>query len=526
MLDDKGPRPLTGTAMLELVARGAGALAERGVAAGDRVGLVMNTSVAFLAAFFGAWWLGAAAVPLAPPTMRQDAEHEAARLQRALNASHARLVVAMESARPLLETGPCPVLAPETLLVGAVHDRPADALALALIQFSSGSTGHPKGVALHDVHLQANAAAIGAVLQCGPDDVGISWLPLHHDMGLIGSLLYTQLAGVPTVLMPPDYFIRRPSRWLKAIAEYGGTLSNAPNFAYQLCAQLSPHGLDGLDLSRWKLALVGAEPIRAPMLEAFAARFAAHGFDPRAFVPTYGLAEATLAVAMTRSGEGATVDRIQRVTYEEDHVATPAGPSEADVREVVAVGPAMPGFGIEIRDPEGRALPERQVGEVCVQAPSLMAGYFEEPDATAAALENGWLHTGDLGYMAEGRLFISGRLKDLIIRGGCKYHPQDLEAIAEEHPAVRMGGASAFMVTDDPERPERVIVLVETRWTEEGPTALAETLRVNIFEGSGLRVDEVVPVAPQSLPKTTSGKIRRLEARRRYLAGEVVRVDG
>ncbi|MBM3271141.1 MAG: AMP-binding protein, partial [Candidatus Sericytochromatia bacterium] len=385
---------------------------------------------------------------------------------------------------------------------GPAGPAPVAARDLALIQFSSGSTGDPRGVCLSLFNLEENLEAIGAVMRPRPDDVGVAWLPLHHDMGLIGCLLFTQRCGIPLVLLSPEYFIRGPARWLRTMSDFGATMTSAPNFAYRLCAALPAAQVADLDLSRLRAALVGAEPVQPPVLRAFAARYAPAGFDPACFVPTYGLAEATLAVAMTPPGRGMQLDG-----------------------DLPSVGPAIPGVAIEIRDEAtGATLPEGQVGEIVVRAPSVTAGYVGDAAATAAALADGALRTGDLGYLRGGELFVSGRIKDLIIKGGQKYHPQDLEALAERHAAVRAGGVSAFLVPRAADREDRLVLVAEVLPQAATPDVAPE-IRRHVQEVLGVRVDEVVLVVPQQLPRTTSGKLRRSEARDRFLAGRFVRAD-
>ncbi len=612
LLDEQGPRQLSGSDLVGLAARYARALADLGVGRGDRVGLALPTGEDFLGAFFGAWALGAAAVPLAPMSARQDPAQEAVRLGRPLHAVGAKVAIVTQPAAELLRGASTlfpgrgvsvPAVAPEELhfpealhapagliagaqaglLPGApagsslqagmpaglldgapAGSRPGPAMGsrsgsatgslagarvgsphcsamligaqagsatgslqdLAVVQFSSGSTGHPKGVCLSFANLLANIEAIGAVMRPQESDAGVSWLPLHHDMGLIGCLLFTQFYGIPVVLMAPEFFIRMPARWLAALSQYRATMTSAPNFAYQLCSSLPDSHVQGLDLSCMRAALVGAEPIRTSALRAFATRFAPHGFSSAAFVPTYGLAEATLAVSMTPPGEGMHTDRIDQAIYEAEHRAVPVSPEDPAGREIVGVGAPMPGLTVAILHPEtGEPVAEREVGEICVAGPSVMGGYHSDPEATTGAVRNGRLRTGDLGYMSGGQLFIAGRIKDLIIKGGHKYHPQDLEAVAEEHAAVRVGGSSAFLVPRADDRDERLVLVVEIAPATGRDADVGQEIRRRVFEAAGIRVDEVVMVVPQQLPRTTSGKIRRAEARRRFLAGQLKRLD-
>lgn len=518
LFEGEGPRAYTGADLSALAMGWAARLQQAGLGQGDRLALVLPTSEAFLGAFFGAWMLGATVVPLAPPTPGQDPEHEALRLFRTLAKAEPRLAITPHETRLLLPDAPCLLLTPDELPRAASDAKPPADPGGGIIQFSSGSTGHPKGAVLGWPQLLANARAIRDVLEIGPRDVIVSWLPMHHDMGLIGTLLTSQVAGCHLVLMPSQHFIQRPIRWLKALSDFGGTLSVAPNFAYQLCTRLPASQLAELDLSRWRSALVGAEPVRAATLRAFAERMEPQGFDPSALAPTYGLAEATLAVAMTRPGVGMRVERLARSAYEEHRSAIHAEDLEAAAQEIVCVGPPMPGVTLAIRDEGGADLPERAIGEIWVQSPSLMDRYLGDSAASQEALQGGFLRTGDLGYLSAGHLYVTGRVKDLIIRGGCKYHPQDLESSAEALPEVRNGGAIAFSYSREFGAPEHLVMLVETRLQEASEReALHQAVRTRIMDDVGLRVDEVILLPARSLPKTTSGKVRRAEARRLHL---------
>lgn len=480
--------------------------------------MALTTSEELLGALFGTWWLGAAVVPLAPVAPRQSSQAEAERLTRALLASDARLAIFPAATQALFETTPVPMVTPEALPQGEGSATPFPTRDLAVLQFSSGSTGHPKGVALGDQQLAANLSAIQEVVQATDADRGVSWLPLHHDMGLIGTLLYPLAAGFDLYLMAPEHFIMMPWLWLQALTQVRATLTTAPNFAYQLMTKLPPTRLAGVDLSSLRVAMVGAEPVRPETLEAFTERFMPLGFRPAAWVPTYGLAEATLAVTMTRPTEGPTYDRVSSARYRDEHQAVPTEADEPQARLLTSVGEPLPGYELSIRDEAGQQLPERQVGEIWVKAPSLMHGYHGMPDLSAQVLQEGYLRTGDLGYMANGRLYVSGRLKDLIIKGGCKYHPQDLEGVAEVNAEVRAGGTAAFTVG---EADERLVMVIETK-VKEGLGEVSQRIRTQVMEAIGVRLDEVVLVRPHQLPKTTSGKIRRQEAKRRFLAGEFV----
>lgn len=515
LLTATGPRPLKGTDLLKLARRWAGGLAAAGVRPGDRVAMALGTSEDLLGALFGSWWLGAAVVPLAPINPRQSPASEAERLTRALVAADARLAIFPAKTQALFETAPVPMLAPKALAPGVGPETPAATRDLAVLQFSSGSTGHPKGVALGDRQLAANLSAIQEVVGATSADRGVSWLPLHHDMGLVGTLLYPLSAGFDLYLMAPEHFIMMPWLWLQAMTHVKATLTAAPNFAYQLLTKLSPGRLEGTDLSSLRVAMVGAEPVHPLTLETFTERFAPMGFRREAWIPTYGLAEATLAVTMTRPEEGPTYDRVVTATYQDEHRAVVPESDDQPSRLLTSVGEPLPGYELSLRSEAGHEVPERQVGEIWIKAPSLMTGYYGAPELSAQVLQGGYLRTGDLGYLAGGKLYVSGRLKDLIIKGGCKYHPQDLEGVAEANSEVRAGGSAAFTVG---ESDERLVMVVETK-LQEGLAEVSQRIRSQIMEAVGVRVDEVRMVGTNQLPKTTSGKIRRQEAKRLFLAG-------
>lgn len=522
-----GFKTYSGNQLCELAGRYAASFVAQGVKPGDRIALVLPTGEPFIGAFFGAWWAGAVAMPMAPPMQRQDLAHERARLMHTLKVAKPRLLVTEAAWLDAFDDAPVTVVLPEALNQGEPIAMPSNEGDLAIIQFSSGSTGHPKGIMLRDEQIHANMAAISAAIQEGPDDRIVSWAPFHHDMGLIGVLIWSQYAGVRVAIMPPEAFIFDPSLWLKAIDQQRATLSVAPNFAYQICARLSPQRLEGLDLSCWRVSIIGAEPIRPSSMRAFLDKMAPYGVRPEILMPTLGIAEATLCVSTMPVGEGLRLDRIDRQAYYADRVAKPAEAEETEYLEIPSVGVPMLETIVEIRGESGQTLPERQVGEICVKSGSVMVGYFEAPEATAEALtDDGFLRTGDLGYMADGYVYISGRIKDMIIRGGSNYYPQDLEAVCEAHEAVRMGGCAAFVVESGQERTERVVVLAEVRKGMAPPPDLARELRSRIHEATGLRVDDVILLKPYQVPKTTSGKIRRAEARQRYLAGTIERFDG
>jgi acyl-CoA synthetase (AMP-forming)/AMP-acid ligase II len=437
-----------------------------------------------------------------------------------LFASEASAVVTSSDVAPLIDPSSRAVLS-----IDALRDAPPlrspvppSLSAIALLQFTSGSTAAPKGVVLTHDNLAANTSAIASVLNLSATDVGVSWLPLYHDMGLIGMLLAAIYGCVDLVIMSPTLFLKRPTKWLEAISAYRGTISFAPNFAYDLCLRrVKPSQIDALDLSSWRVAGCGAEPIRPDTLRAFADHFKSTGFRESAFVPSYGLAEHSLAVTMAPNG--VKVDEVDSIRLVRDSRAVPAAPGASSVR-VVGCGRPLAGHAVRIVDEEGRELPERHIGRIVASGPSVMSGYFNEPGATAETLRSGWLQTGDLGYVAGGELFVCGRTKDLIIRHGRKYHPPDLESTIADLEGIRSSGVVVFAVNRLAET-EQVIAVLEARASATS-IDIVDHVRRRVRETAGLELDRVVLAPPGTIPRTTSGKVRRAETRARFEAGTLL----
>lgn len=492
----------------------ASALQARGVKRGDRVLVVLPTGLEFIALFFALQLVGAVAVPAYPPLRAKGLQDYQERLSRLIGVATPALVVTFARVRLVVESAAfqagshAPVVEPSALVGDAAAFKHGLVASedLSLVQFSSGSTGSPKGVMLTHANLLANLASVLAVIQPTPEDVNCSWLPLYHDMGLIGGLLMPLYCGNPLVLLSPQSFLLDPKRWLWAIHRRRATISTAPNFAYQLIAsRVADEELEGLDLSSWRLALNGAEPVVPGTLEAFAKRMAPHGFDARALTPVYGLAEAALGAVFPELGRGPVLDTVDPDVLASEARAVPA---EAG-RAIPSVGRALPGFAVRVAGAEGAPLAEREVGEIQLQGPSLMAGYLNAPEPTAAAFADGWLRTGDLGYMADGELYIVGRSKDLILKGGRNYAPQDLEQAAEQIPGVRKGCVIAFGVADAALGTEAVVVVAETKEPESAHQAIARAIQTRVAESVGLQPDHVTLVPPGTVPKTSSGKLQR-----------------
>ncbi len=513
----------------ETVAAGLGA---RGLTPGQPVALVLPTGADFFRSFLGILLAGGVPVPLYPPLRPAQIEEHLNRQAAILaNAEAPFLITVPEglgAARLLRARLPRlrALVTPQELAAagGRLHQR-RDAADLALIQYTSGSTGDPKGVALTHANLLANIRAMGTAIDVRGDDVFVSWLPLYHDMGLIGAWLGSLYHGHPLVVMSPLAFVARPRRWLHALHRHRGTLSAAPNFAYELCAaRLTEDELEGLDLSAWRVAFNGAEPVHAATLERFIARFAPYGFRRAAMTPVYGLAECSVGLAFPPLGRGPLVDHVLRSSLEPGREVRPGDPADPRTAHVPACGRALPGHEIRVVDAAGRELPERTVGRIQFRGPSATAGYYRNPAATAALLHDGWLDSGDYGYLADGEIRVTGRAKELIIRAGRNLYPYDLERAVAQVPGVRRTGVAVFASPDPATGEERLVVLAETR--ERDPQArerIRSAIRDRSVELLEIPPDDIVLAPPRTVPKTSSGKIRRAACRALYERGALTR---
>jgi len=506
-------------------ARAAGALACAGVHPGDRVAIVLRTEPAFLDAFLGAAVLGAVPVPLYPPVRLGRLAEWIAATARMIEVSGACLVVSGGASARLLGEAvararpPLGWLASERLLAAEPPRAGQAALPddLALVQFSSGSTVDPKPVALTHRALTAQIAALVALVRPTPADVLVSWLPLYHDMGLIGCLLGALSYPGPLVLLPPEHFLARPSLWPRAIARHRGTISAAPSFGYAYAAERAPEAeLAGLDLSSWRIALDGAEPVSPLVLRRFAERFGPHGLDPRALLPVYGLSEAALAVTFCPPRWPLrTVRADARRLAAEGRLA----PGE---REIASVGVPVPGVEVEVRGASGEVLPEGRVGRIHVRSPSLMREYLGQEAATAAALRGGWLDTGDLGFAVDGELYVHGRAKDVVVVRGANHAPEEFEGCLGGIAGLRPGCAVALGRPGESGEEGLWILAERGAGAPQGDDErLLEAVRRAVTEASGIAPAGVRILSPGTLPRTSSGKLRRGEARRRLEAGEL-----
>jgi 1-acyl-sn-glycerol-3-phosphate acyltransferase len=513
----------------------AAGLTERGYSVGDAVAIMLPTGSEFFAAFYGALYAGCVPVPLYPPARPSQLEDHLRRIAGILQNAEARLLITVGQAKPLahLLRPRCMSLrtvatVADLALPGGQFARPAVmADATAFLQYTSGSTGNPKGVVLSHANLLANVRAMWRASSVSSADTFLSWLPLYHDMGLIGACIGSLYVGYRLALMSPLEFLAKPSRWLWAIHLHRATASAAPNFAYELCLnKLADAELEGLDLGCWRLAFNGAEPVSADTVERFAKRFARYGFRREAMFTVYGLAEGVLGVTFPPLGRGPLIDRVNRAALMRDAVAKPAGPDDAHALRVVSCGVPLPKHEVRVVDAAGHELPERAQGLIQFRGPSATKGYYKNPSANASLFDGDWLNTGDLGYFAAGELYLIGRQKDIIVRGGANIHPADLEAAVANLRAVRKGGVAVFPATDPRTGTERLVVLAEVRETDaEERRQIAAAITRLAVDQIGMPPDDIVLAPPRSVLKTSSGKIRRIACRELYEQGALNRTQ-
>ena len=531
-------------------ARYGGALQALGLKKGDRVALILPTNEDFVLCFFGAIRAGLVPVPIYPPLGLANLQAYLDNTRHIVAKSGARILVTPSKIKRLLGTvqAACPSLE-EVVAVEGIREslEPLKPEKIGMddvcfLQFTSGSTSRPKGVTLTHANLAANIKCImHDGLKVRPDDVGVSWLPLYHDMGLIGFVLAPVMHKIPVVYLPPLLFLKRPVSWLQTFTRHKGTIAYAPNFAYALCQKrIRPKDLEGIDLSTWRVAGCGAEPIRPETLESFAAMMKPVGFKAEALLPSYGMAESSLAVAFQHLGGGVETINVDGDELWSDNCAKHVPADNDRAVRLVSCGRAFPDHKIEIFHPDD-ALSESplaagRVGEIRIAGPSVMRGYWEDVERTTSAFAGPFLRTGDLGFLDDGRLFICGRSKEVIIVNGRNYYPQDMEWEAAKVAGVRKGNVVAFGARapngQDSDR-ERVIVAFEMQSDVGNEAAraarsqeLAVGVRKAVQEGMSLTVDDAVALPPGALPKTSSGKLQRAKTRELYEAGELAKRTG
>jgi 1-acyl-sn-glycerol-3-phosphate acyltransferase len=532
---EQGPceEPITYRELHDEAVRAAAGLVAGGLESGQSVAIMLPTSREFFAAFLGAMFAGGVPVPIYPPARRSQLEEHLRRQSGILgNCLATTLVTVPEArlvARLLRASTPSLKRIVSVAELGAAAapaptPRPGPGASdTAFLQYTSGSTGNPKGVILSHANLLANIRAMGCAARVTPADVFVSWLPLYHDMGLIGAWLSSLYFALPLIIMPPTDFLARPERWLWAIHRYRATLSAGPNFAYEMCAtRVDESRLAGLDLSSWRIAFNGAEPVGSATITHFAKRFAAYGFDPRAQTPVYGLAESAVGLAFPPLHRGPLVDRIDRARLAESAVAAPPAVDDAHALLVVSCGEPLPGHEVRVVDATERELAERHEGRIQFRGPSATSGYFRNPEATHTLFDGDWLDTGDVGYIAAGELYVTGRAKDVIIRGGQHIHPQEAESAIGNIAGIRKGCVVVFGVADRAAGTEKVIVLAETRETDPSrQEALRQVVAEQVAWLLGAPADDVIMAPPHTVLKTSSGKLRRAACRDLYERGMV-----
>lgn len=533
--DDGSERVITYGELWGAASRIAAGLQGRGISRGETVALMLPTGFDFLSSFQGTLLAGAVAVPIYPPVRLDRLAEYAERQAGILRSAGVRIMITIPRAKIIAEVlkSMVPTLddvvtadelarSPQGSLRVTPQSSPGDA---AFIQYTSGSTGSPKGVLLTHANLMANIRAIGLGLEARPVEVGVSWLPLYHDMGLIGSWLFTMASAYPLALRSPLSFLARPERWLRDIHRRRGTMSAAPNFAYELCVRrIRDEDIEGIDLSSWRCALNGAEPVRPETIERFVQRFSKYGFRREAVMPAFGLAECSVGLALPPVQRGPRFDRVDRAAFEKGH-AREAAADDPHPSVFVSAGQALPEHEIKVVDDSGETLPERMVGRLLFKGPSMTAGYYKNEAATEAIRRpGGFLDTGDLAYMAAGELFIAGRLKDVIIRGGRNLVAAEIEEAASEVEGVRKGCVAAFGVADPEGGTERLVIVAETKATSTPERdAIEKRIVEKVTTAIGAPPDVVRLAPPGSVLKTSSGKIRRNDTRDLFLSGRLGR---
>lgn len=498
---------------------------------GRPVLLLYPTGIEFLVALIGCFRAGAIAVPAPFPVPSRAWERIGAIARDARPAailSTRDLADTQHKAGVAADIAAVDWIATDAVEAHAMLDTPSPtAESVALVQYSSGSTSAPKGVAITHANLAHNEAMLATVLGHGPHSVGVNWVPAYHDMGLIGGLLQTVYCGATSIILPPLHVLQRPHLWLEAISRYRGNTSTAPTFAYEFCVRRIPaEKRAALDLSSWDVAICGAEPVRADVLEEFAAAFAIAGFSPLAFVPAYGLAEATLMTTAVPKGTGLRICEVDAARLERNEVA----PAAADrVKRLVSCGITHLDQEVAIVDPASRRrLGSNCVGEIWVSGGSVGQGYWQRAAETEEAFharladDDGkrYLRTGDLGFLTAAGLFVTGRIKEMLIVRGSNYYPQDIEqAVRTSHAGLETGEGCAFGI--DAAGEEAVVLVFEPARSEArqlDPRAVAEAAIVALSRNFGLRLHDFVLVRPGALPRTTSGKLQRGRCRELYLS--------
>jgi acyl-CoA synthetase (AMP-forming)/AMP-acid ligase II len=503
---------ISNTALLEQATVLAKRLASQGIRRGDVVLLALETSPALLTAFFAC--LIGSFIPsiVEGASLGASVVDWAERLAQRAHYAGAKLVLSRKDCCDTLKAAGCDAITidalPEPCEVAFAPLRETDP---AFLQFTSGTTSQPKALLVDNRTLLNNVRGLSQAREWTHKDVIVSWLPLYHDMGLVALAMSGFVMGMPVVLMPSSLFTMNPARWLWAIHTFKGTVSSAPNFAYQFVASHAPeHRTRGLDLSTWRCAINAAEFIHKRTIEHFSTRFAPHGFRKEAFAPAYGLAECTVAASITRPSNPLRFDVVSRQRLMIQGTAVPVDGSDPDAWSIACVGPVLAGHDVRIADSDDNPLPDRRQGQILLRGPSVVFGYFKEP--APSNIRDGWLETGDLGYLDQGQLFITGRIKDLIIRAGANISPYEIEQVAGEVEGVRSGAVGAIGLSDPDKGTEDLVVFFETtQKASDIVEAMRQAIRDRLNQKLSIAVDHVLDVPPHTLQKTTSGKLQRVK---------------
>lgn len=508
----------------------AGGLQQHGLKPAEPVALMLPSCADYFYCFIGILLAGGIPVPLYPPARLSQLEDHIRRHVRILTNCLARTFITVSEAKRVAQLLKSQV--PNLQHIVSANELGASSAIsmppvispddIAFIQYTSGSTGNPKGVVLTHANLLTNIRAMGHVVQASSKDVFVSWLPLYHDMGLIGAWLGSLYYAALFVVMPPLSFLARPERWLWAINKYHGTLSASPNFGYEYCLKrIKGEELKDLDLSSWRAAFNGAESVSPETLNNFSQRFQAFGFNKEAMMPVYGLAESTVGLAFPPLHRGPLIDSIERSLFMRTGVAKPVNAEDERALRFVASGPPLPDHQIRVIDPGGHELPERHEGRLEFRGPSSTCGYYRDPEKTQSLFNEDWLDTGDLAYIANGELYVTGRIKDIIIRAGRNIYPHELEQAVGNVPGIRTGRVAVFGSEDKHTKTERLVVMAETRTKDDKEMDQLRT-EVNTLATDliGSPPDEVALVPPGTVLKTSSGKIRRAASRDLFEKGK------
>jgi acyl carrier protein len=504
-------------------------LSQAGLQPGQMVAIMLPTCKEYLFSFYGVLLAGGVPVPLYPPARLTTIEDHMTRHVGILKSAGATIMITIPEAKALAYLLRAQVESLRAVLMPAdlegsgagfapVRGKSGD---IGFLQYTSGSTGNPKGVVLSHANLLVNVQAMGKAVSAGPSDVFVSWLPLYHDMGLIGGCFATMFLGFPVVLMSPLAFLSRPGSWMRAIHRHRGTISGGPNFSYELCLRRIPdQEMEGIDLSSWRFAFNGAEPVSPDTITTFEQRFSKWGLRKNVLAPVYGLAECTVGVAFTTPGEPWRMDALDREKFSQSGEAVPARPDDPAPLRVVGCGHVIEGHDLRVVDAAGLELPDGHEGLLQFRGPSATSGYYRSPEVTRKLFDGEWLHTGDRAYLKEGMVYITGREKDIIIRGGRNISPYELEQAVGDLAGVRRGCVAVFGSRDASTGTERMVVLAEMRDADASRHSdLKRMINELAVSLTGAPADDIVLAPPATVPKTSSGKIRRTAAREFYERG-------